>query len=248
MTRSPVAAFAVTALAIALTAGFGLGLWLLLARVWGVSLLGTSWLALVQVHGLVQLFGFLGLFAMGIALHALPRFRGAPAVAAPLVWTIYATTVLGLALRSLAQPVIDLPGREVLLVIAGLLLVVGTGTFTVASLLTLARGRNPHRSDELVIGAGLGALPVAAVLVAFEMMGLAPLVVNPGQHDRAVWTMLLGCLATLVFGVWARLAPASSRRARLGRRSSWRTPRSGSPVWPCSCSQVPLARGPCSLV
>lgn len=39
------------------------------------------------------------------------------------------------------------------------------------------------------------------------MIGSAPLVVDLGERDRALWTMLLGCLATLVFGVWARLAP-----------------------------------------
>ncbi|HEY8861399.1 MAG TPA: hypothetical protein VIN37_04810, partial [Candidatus Limnocylindria bacterium] len=99
--------------------GFGLGLWLLFARVWGISLLGANWLALVQVHGLLQLFGFAGLFAMGVALHAVPRFRGAPPPSRTLVWITYLGTLGGLALRAIAQPMPDLPGRSTLLVIGG---------------------------------------------------------------------------------------------------------------------------------
>ena len=207
-TRPPaVALFAATSLAIGLSVGFGLGLWLLLARVWGVSLLGANWLALVQVHGLLQLFGFAGLFAMGVALHALPRFRGAAPPRTGLVWITYVGTLSGLALRSIAQPIPDLPARSALLLIGGALLCVGTLAFSYSALRALVTGRNPHRPDELLIGAGICALPIAALLVALEMAGSAPVIVDQGTADRAVWVMLLGGLSTLIFGVWARLAP-----------------------------------------
>ncbi|HEV2249031.1 MAG TPA: hypothetical protein VGT60_00795, partial [Candidatus Limnocylindria bacterium] len=189
-----------------LSVGFGLGLWLLLARVWGIGLLGASWLALVQVHGVLQLFGFVGLFAMGIALHALPRFRGAGPPPTLLVGTTYAATVGGLAVRSLAQPMPDLPARGALLIVGGALLVVGTTAFAAAAIRALLSGRNPHRADELVIGAGVCVFPVAALLVALEAVG-SPLVVDQTTDDRALWTMLLGGIGTLIFGVWARLAP-----------------------------------------
>jgi hypothetical protein len=203
----PVALFAATSLAIGLTAGFGLGLWLLLARVWGVSLLGANWLVLVQVHGLLQLFGFAGLFAMGVALNALPRFRGAAPPRMALVWMTYLGTLGGLALRSIAQPMPDLPARGSLLVLGGALLCGGTLAFSYAALRSLTTGRNPHRPDELLIGAGICVLPIAALLVALEMAGSAPVLVEQGVDDRAVWVMLLGSLSTLVFGVWTRLAP-----------------------------------------
>ena len=202
-----VALFVATALSIALTAGFGLGLWLLLARVWGVTLFGANWLALVQVHGLLQLFGFAGLFATGIGLHAIPRFRGASAPGPPLVFTIYALTLTGLALRAIAQPTPDLPGRDAVLAIAGVLLIIGTSVFATTALRALAGGRNPHRADELLMGAGIGALPVAALLVALEMIGTTPVIVDQPTDDRALSVMLLGSLATMIFGVWARLAP-----------------------------------------
>lgn len=191
---------------IGLTVGFGLGLWLLVARVWGVPILGASWIALVQVHGVLQLFGFVGLFVMGIALHALPRFRGAAPPTAQVAWIVYGTTVAGLAIRSIAQPIADLPGRGPLLLIGGGLLALGTLTFAGAALRILAAGRNPHRADELVIGAGLCVVPVAALLVALEAIG-GPVVVDQATDDRALWTMLLGAISTVIFGVWARLAP-----------------------------------------
>lgn len=207
-TRPPaVALFAATSLVIGLSVGFGLGLWLLLARVWGVGLFGVSWLALVQVHGSLQLFGFAGLFAMGVALHALPRFRGAGPPRKELVGVAYLGTLGGLALRSVAQPVPDLSGRSTLLLIGGALLCLGALAFSVAAVRALATGSNPHRPDELLIGAGICALPIAALLVALEMMGNAPAVVDQGTDDRALWVMLLGSLSTLIVGMWARLAP-----------------------------------------
>jgi hypothetical protein len=192
---------------IGLTVGFGLGLWLLVARVWGVSMLGANWLALVQVHGHLQLFGFVGLFAMGIALHALPRFRGAASPPTWLTWTVYGATVAGLAIRSIAQPIAEIPMRGPLLLVGNGLLIVGTLTFSVAALRVLAAGRNPHRPDELLIGAGSCVLPVAALLVALEAVGATPVIVDQTTDDRALWTMLLGGISTLIFGVWARLAP-----------------------------------------
>ncbi len=201
-----VALFAATALAIGLTVGFGLGLWLLLARVGGVGLFGASWLVLVQVHGIVQLFGFAGLFAMGIALHALPRFRGAEAPSRWLVWITYLSTVTGLGIRSIAQSVPELPGRGGLLLLGSALLLLGMVTFAAAALRALIGGRNPHRADELVIGAGVALFPVAALLVALEA-GSPTLIVDQVTDDRALWTMLLGGIGTLIFGAWARLAP-----------------------------------------
>lgn len=213
-----VAVFSATALAAALIAGFGLGVWLLLARTWGVPMFGASWLVLVQVHGLVQLFGFAGLFLMGVALHVLPRFRGAPPPPARLVIAIFATTVVGLAVRAVAQPFTDLPARDLLLTAGAVLLTVGTGCFAIAALRILVSGRNPHRADELLIAVGVLLMPIAALLETIAVAG-APTVVDQAADDRALSTMLLGSLATVIFGVWARLAPGfvAAPPARAGR-------------------------------
>ena len=218
-----VAVFSAAALIVALLAGFGLGVWLLLARTWGVPMFGASWLVLVQVHGLIQLFGFAGLFLMGVALHVLPRFRGAPPAPGWLVRAIFASTVFGLTMRTVAQPLTDLPGRGLILIAGAALLAFGTGCFAIAVLRILVAGRNPHRADELVIAVGVLAMPVAALLVTLAVVGNTSLVLDQAADDRALAAMLLGSLATVIFGVWARLAPgfvaappARARRLLLG--------------------------------
>jgi uncharacterized protein involved in response to NO len=206
--RPTVVIFTASALTIALTAGFGLGLWLLLARTAGVSTFGVPWAVLVQVHGTIQLFGFAAMFVMGVALHVLPRFRGAPPPPRIVTWVAFCGTVGAIVLRAVAQPAIDLPGRDLFLTLSSLLLVIATSAFTVGALSALRGGTNPHRSDELVMAAGIVAAPLAAVLLAMGMpISGAPLLVDPSHEDRAVWAMLLGCLSTIIFGVWARLAP-----------------------------------------
>ncbi len=220
--------FVVTALAIALTAGFGLGLWLLLARTADLSTFGVAWLALVQAHGTIQLFGFAAMFLMGVGLHLLPRFRGAAAPPRALVALAFSGTVGAIVIRAIAQPFLALPGRDLLLALSGMLLVMGTGAFAVGALRALRGGSNPHRPDELVMAAGVLAAPLAAVLVATGMpLSGAPLLVDQLEGDRAIWAMLLGSLGTAIFGVWARLAPGfiaapPARPARLlGGAALW---------------------------
>ena len=229
-TLPTVAYFVLTALAIALTAGFGLGLWLLLSRTEGLTTFGVVWLALVQVHGTIQLFGFAALFLMGVALHVLPRFRGAPSPPRPLVVVAYGATVLAIVLRTVAQPVPELPGRDTLLVLSSVLLLLGAMAFASAAIGALRGGSNPHRPDELVIGAGLVGAPVAALLVGLAVpLHGAALLVDQAADDRAIWAMLLGCLATSIFGVWARLAPGfvatppARPRRLLGSAAVWLT-------------------------
>lgn len=213
--RSPDAArvpsvviFVVSALAIALTAGFGLGLWLLLARTSGLPTFGMVWLALVQVHGTIQLFGFAAMFLMGVGLHVLPRFRGAAPPPRALVALAFSGTLGAILIRAVAQPFLVVPGRDLLLALSGILLVTGTAAFAVGALRALRGGSNPHRPDELVMAAGVLAAPLAAVLIATGMpLTGAPLLIDQVADDRAIWAMLLGALGTGIFGVWARLAP-----------------------------------------
>jgi uncharacterized protein involved in response to NO len=203
-----VVVFVVSALAIALSAGFGLGLWLLLARTAGLPTFGIAWPVLVQVHGTIQLFGFAAMFLMGVGLHVLPRFRGAAPPHRALVALAFSGTLGAIAIRAVAQPFLALPGRDLLLMLSGILLVSGTAAFAVGALRALRGGSNPHRPDELVIAAGVLAAPLAAILIATGMpLRGAPPLVDQLAADRAIWAMLLGSLGTAIFGVWARLAP-----------------------------------------
>ncbi len=67
--------FISAALLVALTAGFGYGAFLATALAFGMTP-GAWYGALVQAHGHAQLFGWVGLFVLGMGLYFLPRLRG----------------------------------------------------------------------------------------------------------------------------------------------------------------------------
>jgi len=96
--------FLMTSLAITLVVGITTGIAAAMTGGgWG-ALRGEAWLALVQTHGHVQVFGFLGLFIMGVAYHVLPRFKGQAPPSRPIVLGSYALMLSGVTLRMLSQP------------------------------------------------------------------------------------------------------------------------------------------------
>lgn len=84
-------------------AGFALATVLTLTPLLRVAI-GPWWLATAQAHGHLQLYGWAGLFVLGVALHFLPRLRGAPLAAPWLVPWILGAQVIGLLLRAFSQP------------------------------------------------------------------------------------------------------------------------------------------------
>lgn len=100
----PYRVFLTTALVLALGAGVTTGIAAAMTGGgWG-ALRGDAWLALVQAHGHGQLFGFLGLFIMGMAYHVVPRFKALPPPDRQLVFLSYGLVTLGVLLRLNAQP------------------------------------------------------------------------------------------------------------------------------------------------
>ena len=95
-------AFVWGALLVALGPGFLAGTALLAAVPLGVPV-GPWWPAVAQVHGFAQLAGFAGLMVLGVALHFLPRLRGAPLAAPALVPWVLGLYGGALLLRVLGQ-------------------------------------------------------------------------------------------------------------------------------------------------
>lgn len=72
--------------ALLLDAGFGFGFAAVLTLTSALAVpLGPWWPALAQAHGHLQLYGWAGLFVLGVAFHFLPRLRGTPLTAPWLV-------------------------------------------------------------------------------------------------------------------------------------------------------------------
>src|ERR1051326_5355132 len=85
--------------------GFLLATVLTLARAFSTPL-GAWWEAMAQAHGHLQLFGWAGLFVLGVAFHFLPRLRGTPLARARLTPWMLGALVTGLVLRAVCQPLL----------------------------------------------------------------------------------------------------------------------------------------------
>jgi uncharacterized protein involved in response to NO len=133
-----------TALLMGAGGGFLLATVLTVTRALSMPL-GAWWTAVAQAHGHLQLYGWAGLFVLGVALHFLPRLRGAPLAGARLVPWLLGIIVVSLVLRAVSQPLLatDLGSMwRVGLVSSGML---EMGAFvTVLSLLTLTALRGPR--------------------------------------------------------------------------------------------------------
>lgn len=74
---------------------------------------GVWWVAVAQAHGHLQLYGWAGLFVLGVAFHFLPRLRGAGlAFPAAIPWLL-AVLVAGIILRGASQPLLTASGQGV---------------------------------------------------------------------------------------------------------------------------------------
>lgn len=96
-------AFVYAALAVTLTAGFGLAAALGASSGFGLPL-GVWWFPLVQAHGHAQLWGWTGLFIIGVSLYFVPRLVGVPLWNARLSLWICWLLAAGILLRTATQP------------------------------------------------------------------------------------------------------------------------------------------------
>jgi len=102
---SRVAPILKTALLMGAGGGFLLATVLTVTRAFSVPL-GAWWEAVAQAHGHLQLYGWAGLFVLGVALHFLPRLRGTPLAGARLVPWLLGSMIVGLVLRAVSQPLL----------------------------------------------------------------------------------------------------------------------------------------------
>jgi uncharacterized protein involved in response to NO len=172
--RMPSLPFIWWALGLALTAGFAQGTALLLTLAFGYPI-GLWWIAAVQAHGHVQLFGWGGLFALAVGLYFLPRLRGCPPPSPRAVRAAACLLGGGLALRAVTQPIASAVERGGLrtvldagLVLSGPLELAGAG-LAVGSLVAVAR-KGPPLSTRTGL---VAVLPFALAFFVAMLLGLA---------------------------------------------------------------------------
>ncbi len=174
---------------------------------WGI---GTWWPASAQAHGHAQMFGWAGLMVLGVGFHFLPRLRGAPLAQPGLTRVVLLLLALGVALRWIIQPHLELvTGRPTEgwlragLLLSGIMELAGA-TVAMALLVRTFLAGPP-------LGSRVGLVPILPLLftalVAFwlslglNLVGLAETVLAggalvPGAIDQAV--VLLALYAFLV--------------------------------------------------
>lgn len=103
--------FVFVALAFALTAGFGYAS-ILVAELARSLPPGPWWLAMVQAHGHAQLFGWTGLFVLGVGLFFLPRLRGTVLARSFLAPWALALLAGGITLHAVLQPLLGMLAPE----------------------------------------------------------------------------------------------------------------------------------------
>lgn len=203
-----------TSVVLALTAGFTLGAILLLARTFGMPA-GTGgfgwWFTHVQLHGFVQIFGWMGLFTMGVALHVVPRLKAVTPFGRTLPLMVYGLVVAGVLLRVAAQPFGPGAVRDFLILAGGGSLLLGSGAFAGAILRVLRQTQRPSEGFEpyLVAAAIWLVLGALAQLVQMAYLVLRATIVVPDAYNEPVLHILLvGFLGLFAMGISLRLLPA----------------------------------------
>lgn len=214
------APFIGSAIFFALFVGFPLGLLLAPSAAQG-SGLGGRFPQLVQVHGHTQLFGWFGLFVMGMGYRLVPRFT---AVKLRYQWWVPLTlvcAVVGLVLRAIGQTFAD-EGTvfTVLFGSSGALEFIGVSLFVAVILRTLLLGRPDEFGYKPFFAAGVVWLSVAMLLnayLAFVAAGESNPIVPSGRSAVVAFLLLYGFAAMFVLAVSIRTFPVFFGRARANR-------------------------------
>jgi hypothetical protein len=200
------------ALVTVLTIGCTLGAINLAVMGFGADL-NAVWVPLIQAHGYAQVFGWVGLFIMGIAYHTVPRFFLRPLRRPGLVLPSFGLTGAALALRFVAQPfAAQYPLAAAALVVSALLGLGGMSLFAWAMVDTLRQG-----SDRLGTPAGtiylatgftwlwIGQVVTLGLMVALAWTGQDAI---PAAWDAPYLRLVLsGAIVTTILGYTLRTVP-----------------------------------------
>lgn len=166
-------------IAVVLSAGALWGAWLLLKIAWSGNFAAAN-VHEVNAHGHAQIFGWVGLFVMGFAYQAFPRFKHTTLVAPRLAILSLVLMLTGLVVRSVAQPLaVHATWAYWPAVGAAVLEVVAASLFVALIVQTWRRSGHPLTYYDGYILAALGWFVVQAV---YECVYLATTLAAQGQE------------------------------------------------------------------
>jgi len=201
--------FVKTALVIVITVGCSLGA-INLAAMALAGVTGSYWEAITQAHGHAQVFGWVGLFIMGVAYHVLPRLKSTELQGRTAAMASYWLMLSGIVLRMAAQPFAESPSLAGIVVLSALVELVAASLFAYVVIGTLAS--NPASADfwdKYVIASTLwfwvSATATLAISLYTSQRGLA---VIPNALDAPyLHVALMGFVTMMIFGITLRTIP-----------------------------------------
>ena len=200
--------FLKAALLFTFTGGATLGAWALILMALRGQLGGIG-RGLIQVHGHFQLFGWVGLFVVGVAYHILPRLTGVPLPSYRLASASFVALVAGTLLRT-AQSLDPSNLRSAMLIGGALVELLGCVLFAWMVLRLLAVQPGPLRTYQAYLAFGTGWFLVAAVLSlghAAYLARNAAMEVPPWLNIPYLTAFLIGFVVFFILGVSLRTLP-----------------------------------------
>jgi hypothetical protein len=196
-----------------------IGITLTFGTAWGAHILGTIALrqsfdapnyAGTQAHGHAQLYGWVGLFILGVAYFSLPKILNGKLRSLRVGWTVFGLMLSGILLRAVAQPLADRPFFGALLVTSGVLELLAVGLFVFDVGRLFVRNPKPEPRYERFLLASLTAL---VALAAWNLALVAPLWLAPGTvipdpaNSRFLYLAVFGFIGNMILGYSLRLLP-----------------------------------------
>lgn len=204
--------------------------------VWGALLLiqigfKSSFTAIsifdVNAHGHAQIFGWVGLFVMGFAYQAFPRFRHTTLWNPPLALLSFYLMIIGLIVRVFSEPLHQTTPFFWLGVLGGVLELVAILLFVIIILRTVQQSQKPLLAYDYYIGAALFWFVVQAALDLFHLFQTT----NAPNRELllsqvATWQAPLrdiqihGFAMTMILGVSQRFFPGMLGFPEISKRRS----------------------------
>ncbi|MDP6081094.1 MAG: NnrS family protein [Arenicellales bacterium] len=208
----------------AVVLGFSTGTAILIMPLLGIAR-SLTWVTHSQSHGITQIFGWAGLFVMGIAYHVVPRIFSRP-IRYPVPQKLSMWLVIsGLLFRFIGQALYKLPIAGLLVALSGISLCIAMLVFAWALYGVIRHAANKSGPAEIWLVGGVVWSVLSGVIhlvVTFRMaIQSAPLGYVP-WNEALIYAALFGFIASFIFGISARairgfllLKPMHERMNRL---------------------------------
>ncbi len=188
---------------IAVVLGFSTGAAILIMPLLGIER-SLTWLTHSQSHGIIQIFGWAGLFVMGLAYHVVPRIFNRP-IQYPVpqqlsMWLV----ILGLLLRFTGQSLYTLPIAGLFLIVAGILLFIAMFifTWTLYGVIRYSASKSGPAEIWLVTGVIWSVLSGAIHLVImFRMAMHGEPIAHPPWNEALIYVAIFGFITSFIFGL-----------------------------------------------